>query len=108
MCDEIRFHKIAGQMCRILPYDKELFKNSENGANLFVKGLPPAMTHKELYELFTEFGYVISCRVSLTENSMSRCYGFVLYKKASDANKAIIHVSINLTYHYLAQWKVKA
>jgi RNA recognition motif-containing protein len=55
--------------------------------------LSESMTHRELYELFSQYGYVISCRVSLRENFTSRRYGFVLYKKAIDAQKAISHVS---------------
>lgn len=89
LSEEVRFHKISGQVCRILPFDKELFKKAEPGANLFVKGLNPSWTHKDLYTLFSEYGEVVSARVSLCEDFSCRGYGFVLFERSSDAQKAI-------------------
>ena len=79
LSEEVRFHNISGQVCRILPFDKELFKKAEPGSNLFVKGLKPGWTHKDLYTLFSKYGDVVSARVSLCEDFSCRGYGFVLF-----------------------------
>lgn len=55
-------------MCRFLPFDKEMIKKAEPGANLFIKGLKSDMTHQDIYELFSKYGQVLSARVSLKEN----------------------------------------
>jgi len=66
-----------------------MVKSAELGANLFIKGLNPEWTHRDLYALFSQYGQVLSARVSLKENFESRKYGFILYQRASDAKKAI-------------------
>jgi polyadenylate-binding protein len=76
-------------MCRFLPFDKEMMKKAEPGSNLFIKGLRPEWTHRELYTMFRKYGEVLSARVSLKENFESRRYGFILYSRGIDAQKAI-------------------
>lgn len=85
LSEDIRYHEFAGQMCRILPFDKELLKKAEQGSNLFVKGLKSEWNHKQLFELFKQYGEIISCRVSIKENFESRKYGFVLFHRADAA-----------------------
>jgi len=78
----MRFIDIKGQVCRFLPYDRDLFKRGPQGddkafCNLFVKGLPNSWTHRDLYNAFKVFGEILSSRVSINENYESRGFGFI-------------------------------
>jgi len=60
------------------------------GANLYVRGLPPACTAIELEQLFLPFGDVIQCRVLTDPNTgISRGVGFVLFSVRDQAESAI-------------------
>ncbi len=57
--------------------------------NLFVKNLSPSTSPKELYELFTQFGEIIS--IKLKQNIKGEClgYGYVNYQSSEDAKEAL-------------------
>lgn len=75
---EIRFPEIKGKVCRVLPFDKDLnVKKFDTKSSLFIKNLSKDWTHKDLFELFKEFGDILSAKVSLNEEHTSRGYGFV-------------------------------
>ena len=46
-----------------------------------MKGLEKNWSHKDLYEYMSRYGDVSSVKISLTENHLSRGYGFVLFSK---------------------------
>ena len=60
------------------------------GANLYVRGLPPACTAIELEQLFVPYGDVVQCRV-LTDahTGISRGVGFVLFSVRDQAEAAV-------------------
>mmetsp|Transcript_15144 Transcript_15144/g.59291 ORF Transcript_15144/g.59291 Transcript_15144/m.59291 type:complete len:474 (-) Transcript_15144:194-1615(-) len=58
--------------------------------NVFVKFLPPSVTDTVLYEMFSDFGQIISAKVMVdhqTGNSLG--YGFVRFYSDEDAAKSI-------------------
>ncbi|KRZ87625.1 ELAV-like protein 3 [Trichinella sp. T8] len=63
---------------------------SIKGANLYISGLPDAYTVKELEELFSPFGRIITSRI-LVDNAtgISKGVGFVRYDKKGEADAAI-------------------
>jgi polyadenylate-binding protein len=82
LAKEIRFPELGGKVCRVMAYDKELSaKQFDQRCSVFVKGLDRAWTHKELFGHFSEFGDIVSAKVSLQENHQSRGYGFVTFAK---------------------------
>lgn len=58
-------------------------------ANLFVKNLEPNIDSKNLYEIFSAFGTILSCKVATDPASQSRGYGFVQYESEESAQDAI-------------------
>jgi polyadenylate-binding protein len=76
------------EVCRALPFDKELLRSSQADCNIFVKGFGGKWTHKDLHEAFEQFGQILSARVSIDENHVSRGYGFVQFRNADEATKA--------------------
>jgi polyadenylate-binding protein len=57
--------------------------------NIFVRNLPPDFQTKQLHELFSDVGLVLSCRVSEYHGPKSGAHGYVQYKTREDAEKAI-------------------
>jgi len=85
---DIRFPEVCGKVCRALPYDRDSKKYDSKGS-IFVKGLNREWTHKDLYECFKNFGDITSVKISLSENHLSRGYGFVLFSREEFAQRAI-------------------
>jgi polyadenylate-binding protein len=47
------------------------------------------MTYSEFYNLFKEFGEVISCKLEVHPNGHNKGFGFVQYKQPTSAQDAI-------------------
>ena len=60
-----------------------------SNTNLFVKNLPLNTTPKELYELFSKFGDIISIKLKQDKNGECLGYGYVNYESASKAEEAL-------------------
>ena len=86
--DEVRYPEIKGVRCRALPYSRPTggavtgsgTEKKPTTFQLFVKGMPAAWTHQELYEAFKGFGSIVSAKVSVDGDFKSRGYGFVQFE----------------------------
>lgn len=94
LSEEIRFPVLRGHVCRALPYEKDLTKMLDMNTSLFIKGFNSKWTHMDLFNLFKEFGGIVTCKVSLGENHVSRGYGFVQFESDAYATKAIESVRV--------------
>ena len=67
-----------------------LTNQGPDGANLFVFHIPNWCSNRQLYDLFTPHGSVISCRIFVDKISgRSRGFGFVSYNEQTSAQAAI-------------------
>ena len=65
-------------------------KNStEEDCMLFVKNCPKEWTHEELFKHFESIGEINSAKVSIDADFKSRGFGFIEFKDAKFAVKAI-------------------
>ena len=92
VCKALRYFDINGKPCRALPFTNELLGSnvtrlSEN--NLFVRKIPKNVYGEEFEAHFAQFGEIISCKVSFNNDHSSRGYGFVCYREAEAAKKAL-------------------
>ncbi|XP_072979702.1 polyadenylate-binding protein 7-like [Typha angustifolia] len=59
------------------------------GCNVYVKNLDKSIDDKALQEHFAACGKVVSTRVMLDKNGLSKGFGFVCFSSTDDANNAI-------------------
>ncbi|XP_042549579.1 LOW QUALITY PROTEIN: ELAV-like protein 3 [Dipodomys spectabilis] len=59
-------------------------------ANLYVSGLPKTMTQKEMEQLFSQYGRIITSRILMDQvTGVSRGVGFIRFDKRIEAEEAI-------------------
>ncbi len=62
---------------------------TKTSSNLFVKNLSTDITNKELYDLFSEYGNIISINLKKGKNGENLGYGYVNFEKEQSAKNAI-------------------
>lgn len=88
----LRYFTIRGKPCRALPFTNELLGTNVNklgSNNIFVRKVDKHTVGEDFEKHFSQYGEVLSCKVSLNEDHSSRGYGFVCFKDASSAAQAL-------------------
>ncbi|XP_056266738.1 ELAV-like protein 1 isoform X2 [Pseudoliparis swirei] len=63
-------------------------------ANLYISGLPRALSQQDLEDMFTRFGHIINSRVLVDQASgLSRGVAFIRFDKRSEAEDAVKHLN---------------
>ncbi|CAG9330898.1 unnamed protein product [Blepharisma stoltei] len=76
---------IKGKHIRVMKYCKE----RDPEANLFINNLPEGVTSKELDNLFSPYGSILSTKLVYDSNERPRGYGFVQFEKQESAKLAL-------------------
>uniref|UniRef100_A0A060TBF9 ARAD1B07238p n=1 Tax=Blastobotrys adeninivorans TaxID=409370 RepID=A0A060TBF9_BLAAD len=85
---ELNFSKILGIRCRVM---REVADNGvqRSTGNIFVRNLDGSIDSKDLFDIFSEYGSVISCKVLFGDNGQSLRRGYVQFASDKEAQKAI-------------------
>lgn len=69
--------------------NKQKNRDFDSSANLLVRNLPKTMDQKGLTDLFSKYGEIGSCKLEIFSTGESRCFGYVQFQKADNAQNAI-------------------
>lgn len=86
---EMNLRKFRKKSVRIMweERDTSLRYNTKN--NIYIKGIPKTTTPREVYEYFSQFGDIFSCKVAEDDYGNHYGYGYITFYSHEDAEKAI-------------------
>lgn len=87
------YSPIEGRACRIMWKRRDSTTRKNADGNVFIKNLDKNIDTKALYDTFSVFGNILSCKVSLDENGHSLGYGFVNFEEHESAKSAMERVN---------------
>lgn len=86
--EALNMKRLKGKALNIMWHEKDNSVRYNNTANVFVKGIGDAKP-REVYELFSKYGEIISTKICEDEDGNLHGYGYINYYNLESAEKAI-------------------
>lgn len=109
--DTMNFDMLQTRPMRIMWSQRDPALRKSGVGNVFIKNLDKTIDNKALYDTFSTFGNILSCKIMTDEHTNSRGYGFVHFETneaAEAAIKAVNNMLLNDKKVYVGKFMTKS
>ncbi|OAF69296.1 hypothetical protein A3Q56_02971 [Intoshia linei] len=90
---ELSYTNLKGKSMRIMWNMRDPTQRRSTAGNIFIKNLGKSIDQKTLFDTFSEFGNILSCKIVTDEDGVSKGFGFVHFENPKHANTAITKIN---------------
>ena len=87
--NSLNMKRLKGKALNIMWHEKDNSIRYNNTANIFIKGIPPEIKPREVFELFNKYGEIISIKICEDDDGNLLGYGYINYYSLDSAENAI-------------------
>ncbi|KAL3722357.1 hypothetical protein ACJRO7_034693 [Eucalyptus globulus] len=87
--EHLNYTPLNEKSIRIMYSQRDPSNRKSGAGNIFIKNLDKGIDQKALYDTFSTFGTILSCKVATDSSGQSKGYGFVQYENEESSQKAI-------------------